>query len=302
MPATPKPVRNWSLTRWLPRNWTPTAWSKRFALLAMLCFTPFAWAQSLPSSTLPVTTSVAGEMATVVVGPASNPVAELTLTFDDATGLTPASLGVQAQLVDLTDATLLARLPGALTNPDSAFPLLVTIEPPRTGGLRFARTVRVEVHTHALTYAAGSSYRLFKAPLGGSFKDITDEVAPGSVRARGTTGGFSQFLVIADLRETSAVVAGKIAALRSRIDTLPATEQPAFDSYLDAAESAVAAGTFADAIAALDSFRARAAEHAGTALTNEWRATRDGDNQAGDLIAGAATLRFSVAYLRDYGN
>jgi hypothetical protein len=120
----------------------------------MLCFTPFAWAQSLPSSTLPVTTSVAGETATVVVGPASNPVADLTLTFDDATGLTPASLGVQAQLVDLTDATLLARLPGALTNPDSAFPLLVTIEPPRTGGLRFARTVRVEVHTHALTYAA----------------------------------------------------------------------------------------------------------------------------------------------------
>ena len=29
MPATPKPVRNWSLTRWLPRNWTPTARSKR---------------------------------------------------------------------------------------------------------------------------------------------------------------------------------------------------------------------------------------------------------------------------------
>ena len=30
-------------------------------------------------------------------------------------------------------------------------------------------------------------------------------------------------------------------------------------------------------------------------------ATRDADNLAGELIAGAATLRFSVAYLRDFG-
>ena len=34
---------------------------------------------------------------------------------------------------------------------------------------------------------------------------------------------------------------------------------------------------------------------------NEWRATRDVENLAGELIAGAATLKFSVAYLRDYG-
>ena len=49
-------------------------------------------------------------------------------------------------------------------------------------------------------------------------------------------------------------------------------------------------------------FRARAASRAGNQLTDTWLATRTGDNQAGDLIAGAATLRFSVGYLRDYGN
>jgi hypothetical protein len=258
---------------------------------------PFASAQ-----TLPVSTTVAGNTATIVVGTVANPVADVTLTFDDATGLSASSLGVQAQLVDLTNPALLARLSNVLTQPDTLFPLLLTIEPPAAGGLSFHRTVRVEVHTHALAYTAGSSYRLFKAPLNGNFRDITDDVSPGSVRARGTTGGFSQFLVIADLRETNAVVAAKFAALRSRVDTLPAAEQPAFDAFLDSAESAVATGAWANAIAAIDSFRARAVDRAGTALTDQWRATRDGDNQAGDLIAGAATLRFSVAYLRDYGN
>jgi hypothetical protein len=280
----------------------PLTWSKRVAaavLLGALCVggIPIAAAQ-----TLPVTTSVSGETATIVVGSPTNPVADLTLTFDDATGLSAASLGVQAQLVNLNDPALLSRLPGTLSQPDSLFPLLVTIEPPSNGGLSFARTVRVEVHTHALVYSAGSSYRLFKAPIGGTFRDITDEVAPGSVRARGTTGGFSQFLVVADLRETRSVVAAKFAALRSRVDTLPAAEQPAFNALLDSAQAAVASGAYADAIAAIDTLRARAAERAGTQLTQTWRATHDGDNQAGDLMAGAATLRFSVGYLRDYGD
>jgi hypothetical protein len=272
-------------------------WSKVLLLATLLLAAPLVSAQ-----TLPVSTTVAGNTATIVVGSPVNPVADVTLTFDDATGLSASSLGVQAQLVDLSNPVLLARLGNALTQPDSLFPLLLTIEPPSTGGLVFQRTVRVEIHTHALTYTAGTSYRLFKASLGAPFRDITDEVAPGSVRARGTTGGFSQFLILPDLRETDDVVAIKVAALRNRIDTLPAAEQAAFGDLLDTAQAAIANESWANAIAAIDSFRARAADRAGTQLTDEWRATRDGDNQAGDLIAGAATLRFSVAYLRDYGN
>lgn len=259
-----------------------------------------ALAQGLVQA-VPVATTVSGNVATVHIGSATQPLAEMTLTFDDASGLSADSLGISATLVNITDPGLLSRLPGNLLQFDGAFPLLITIEPPATGGLAFHRTVRVEVHTHALAYTAGSSYRLFKAPLGGSFRDITDEVAPGSVRARGTTGGFSQFLVLTDLRETDLVIAGKTAWLRARIDALPAAEQPTFDALLDSCESAVAGGDYANATAALDAFRARAAERAGTALADEWRATRDTDNQAGELMAGAATLKFSVGYLRDYG-
>jgi hypothetical protein len=270
--------------------------SPRLMLAALLL-----WAGVAQAQVVPVATTVSGNVATVQVGTPTQPLAEVTLTFDDASGLSASSLGVSARLVDITDPALLSRLSGSLLQLDSVFPLLITIEPPATGGLAFHRTVRVEVHTHALAYTPGSSYRLFKAPLNGTFRDITDEVAPGSVRARGTTGGFSQFLVLTDLRETDSVIATKTAWLRNRIDALPVAEQPAFDALLDGFQSALATGSYADAIAALDAFRARAADRAGTALADEWRATRDTDNQAGELMAGAATLKFSTAYLRDYG-
>lgn len=223
---------------------------------AALLVASTARAQVAPQS-LPVTVQASGDTATIEVKLGTDVLADLTLSFDDATGLSASSLGVSAQLVSSTSAALLNRLPDAqLTQLPGALPLLVTIEPPANGGLSFDRTVRVEVHTHQLAYTAGSSFRLFKAPLGGTFRDITDEVAPGSVRARGTTGGFSQFLVLADLRETGDVIDGKVDWLRDRVDALPSGEQAPFDAYLDTVEASVATGDFANAIAALDLFRA----------------------------------------------
>lgn len=257
--------------------------------------------QLVTAQTLPVRVGVAGDVATALIGNPMNPLAELTLTFEDASGLSPASLGISAQLVSLNDPVLLARLPNNLTTLQSALPLLVTIEPPASGGLSFRRTGRFELHTHALPYTSGSSLRVLKAPLGGSFRDTTEEIAQGSVRARSRYGGFSQFLVVLDVRETSAVVTEKITWLRARVATLPPAERPAFDARLDAVQAAVANADYDTAIAAAQDIADRAHARAGTHLAEEWRATRDADNQAGELVAGASTLKFSLAYLRDVG-
>lgn len=269
------------------------------AAISLLATPVVAGAQALP-----VQVTASGNVATVNIGsPALPPLADLTFTFDDASHLTAQSLGVSAQLVDPADSTLLARLGDAtLLQVDQALPLLVTVAAPAAGGLSFHRTGRYELHTHQLAYSLGSNLRVFKAPVGGHFVDVTEEIAAGSVRARSRYSGFSQFLVLADLRPTSSVVAEKIARLRTRVDTLPALERPAFDGYLDDVDSAVQAGDYAGAIAAVDLVAARALQRAGNGLADEWRASRDADNQAGDLLAGAATLKFSLAYLRDYGD
>ena len=147
----------------------------------------------------------------------------------------------------------------------------------------------------------GSSFRILKAPVGGQFRDVTDEILKGSVKARTTYGGFSQFLIVTDLRTSATVIGEKINWLRNTIATLPLSERGAFNAKLNDAETAIAAAEYATAIAAIDDFRARAEARAGQFIANEWRATHDVDNQAGNLISGAATLRFSVAYLRDFG-
>lgn len=254
------------------------------------------------AQSLPVGVTASGNHADVVIGAPASPLAEMSLDFLDATGLSPASLGVSAQQVSLADPALLARLPDTnLTTLTSALPLLITVEPPAGGGLSFRNTGRLEIHAHALVYSVGSSYRVLKAPLGGAFRDVTDEIAQGSVRARTTYGGFSQFLIVTDLRTSAAVIDEKIGWLRGKVAALPTSERGALDAFLDQAENAVDDGDFTAAISAVDAFRTRVQARAGQFIPNEWRATHDVDNQAGDLVAGANTLRFSVVYLRDFG-
>jgi hypothetical protein len=277
---------------------------RSFSALVLLACAPLAGAQNAqsPSATLPVSVTAAGNHADIVIGSASAPTAEVSLDFQDATGLSPASLGASAQIVDVSDPALLARLPGStLTTVANALPVMLTIEPPANGGLSFRGTGRMEIHTHALSYSVGSFFRVFKAPLGGAFRDVTDEIAQGSVRARTTYGGFSQFLILVDLRSTSSVVDEKIGSLRAQVDTLPINERGSLIALLNRAEAAIDGADYADAIDAIGDFRTRVQERAGQFIPNEWRATRNVENQAGQLIAGVNSLGFSVAYLRDFG-
>ena len=273
--------------------------SKRFFLAIAVLASALALPAAAPAA---VVVEVAGNTATADIDVAGVG-AELILTFDDATNLSASNLGISAELVNPLDVALVSRLPSVdLTSVPGAMPLLITVEPPSTGGFSFKNTVRVEVHTHLLPYTAGSAFRLFKAPLGGAFRDITDEVAPGSVRTRGTTGGFSQFLVLVDLRPTAAVIDEKLAWLRTRILALPATERTPLEAQLASAEQALDEARYADAIGAAEAIRQRVSARAGLAIPQEWRALRDRDNVAGDLLGGAASLKFSAGYLRDYGS
>lgn len=270
-------------------------WIQTCALALFWC----AWA---PQAGAAVTVSVAGNQVSANIE-VSGLEAELLLSFDQATNLSAANLNISAQAVSLNDAALLARLPASgLASLPSSLPLLITVEPPSGTGFAFNNTVRVEVHTHALPYSAGSHFRLYKAPLGGTFKDITDEVAPGSVRARGTTGGFSQFLVLLDVRSTSTVIGEKLSALQQRTQAAPTTLAASLQSQLTAVQSALGSGNYANALAALDQFRAEVSAASGSTLANQWTPSDRNNNVAGDLLAGAASLKFSISYLRDYGD
>lgn len=225
--------------------------------------------------------------------------ADLTVAFEEVVGLSPESLGLSARLLDNADLLALAsRLPSSLVSVPSGFPVLLTIEPPETGGLSFAGVATVELYTHALTFLPGCPFRLYAAPLGGSFHDITQSNSGGSYRVRGTKGEFSEFLIVADLRAAGDVVGEKFTRaeqkLASHAAAIPPTVYSDLVAILDAAETAYDSGDTVGAIAAVETFADTVESHSGSDVPDVWRSARDLTNAAGDLRAAAGTLRFSL--------
>jgi hypothetical protein len=225
---------------------------------------------------------------------------DVTIDFENAQNLTVPSLGLSVALINPLDPALLARLPGGgLVSVPLALPLMISIRPPVAGGLSFTNTALIELHTHLLPFAVGTPLRLFKSPDGGLFTDITEDVLPGSVRTRGRTGGFSDFLIVADLRDHAEVADDRYLFLAARLANpgiAPATRL-ALETQLATSRSAFDVANYPNASAALLTFESMVRSAAGSAVPNRWRSARDLDNVAGDLLGESSSLRFTLGRL-----
>jgi len=225
--------------------------------------------------------------------------ADLTLSFEQAVGLTAANLGLSAQLVNPQDPTLLSRLPaGGLVTVPGASPVLVRVQPPATGGLSFSGAYTLGLHSYNLEYTANSPLRLYSAPDGGAFEDITASMGSGSYRVRGTKGSFSDFIIVADLRPPATVINQKFDAVSNLLTTyagtIPAPLLGDLDQQLQVARSFYQGGNNASAAQAVDGFAASVQQNSGTAIPDVWRASGDLADVAGRLRAAASTLGFSL--------
>jgi hypothetical protein len=222
---------------------------------------------------------------------------DLTVSFENVAGLSPANLGVTSQLVFPFNPGLLSRLP-LLSAILSSFPVLLRIEPPTAGGLTFTGIAEIQVHTHNLLYFPGTPLRLYAAPLGGAFEDITDDTGPGSYRVSGSRGGFSEFLVVADLTPVHTVILGKYDRLSQiLVDNAGAISAPVLSdltSELASSRADYVAGNTTAAISDLDVFISTVELHSGSDIPDVWRSAHDLVDVAGLLRAAGRTLRFSL--------
>ncbi len=232
--------------------------------------------------------------ADIAIGSAS---ATLTIQFENVVGLSADNLGLSAQLVDPLAADFVSRLGTGVSLP-GAFPLVVKISPPANGGLSFSGVVAVEIYTHNLQYTIGSPLRIFSAPNGGSFSDITNFVGSGSIRTGGSKPDFSEFIIAADVRPLSSVIQSKYSNLSSLLNQHATTMGSALFSELanlyNASQNAYAGGNLVAAIQYLEAFSDRVLAASGSELPDVWRSSKDLTNVAGSLRAAAATLRYSL--------
>lgn len=274
---------------------------KRFVVSSLLiCLTCLSAGPSLAQGIVDV--AVSGSAVEAEIEFASGIGAELSITFEQVVGLyeTARELGLSASLVDATDLELVDRLPDAqLVSIPAAFPVLIEIEPLPDEPLTFTGLVSIVLYTHDLTYTPNSPLRLFAADAGGPFIDITNSIGMGSYRVGGSKGGFSQFLIVSDLRAASTVIEEKFGFLQSTLDANAAEIDDdvlaVLQGHLDAAWSWYGAGDLISAKKEIDDFSGAVQAHSGAAIPAIWRSARDLVNVAGELRQGAATLRFSLS-------
>jgi uncharacterized protein DUF6689 len=230
--------------------------------------------------------------------------AEFELEFETQglQNLTPECVGITADVLDAAEiADVNLRLPHQTHQAiDPAFPVRVTVEPPAACGLTFQNHYDVTFETEDLGYTPAGPYRLMKAQIGGQFHDITSSVTQGSVRSRGRTGAFSEFVIVADSNPTYSLdCEQKYIDLQTRIDasSISPTARQALTIDLAISRAAYEARNYADATARLAIFDQHCVEYAGASLPNVWRSTRDADNVEGDLVGNTNALRFMMGRL-----
>ncbi len=230
--------------------------------------------------------------------------AELEIEFevDGLQNLTVACIGITADVLDDAEIADIEanRLPHPWQTIDRAFPVRVTVEPPAGCGLEFRDHYDVSLETDDLVYAPGSPYRLVKAPIGQPFHYVTGAVTSGSVRSRGSSGGFSEFIVIKDEKPdypTDCESEYDLLEARIAASMMSPTARHALETDLAVSRAAYEAGDFGQAMAYLANFDAHCVEYGGEALPNRWRSARDLDNVEGDLIGHVDNLRFMMGRL-----
>lgn len=262
------------------------------------------------SSTLPapaangVTVDAAQNTVTARIELPGGITADLELQFEQALGLNVESIGVSARLIDPTDLNITSRLPSSVSVP-IGFPVLVTIDPPGSGPLAFSGIVSVNLHTHNLTYTPSSPLRLFSADTGKNFQDITASIGLGSYRTGANKGGFSEFLVLTDVRPTDTVIADKFQRLQSKLDgnarSIAGGVLATLRSSLTAARDAYLANDALGASEKIQQFADIVKKNSGASIPDVWRSTRDVVNVAGELRSGASTLKFSLLFKASVG-
>lgn len=250
-----------------------------------------------------ISVSVSGNSVSIDISLPGGLGADLSVGFEQVTGLSLANLGISARVANLFDLGFWNRLPSG-TLP--ALPLIVRIEPPASGGLSFTGVATLEIHTHNLNFVPQTPLRFFAAPLGGAFTDVTQGMGSGSYRARANRGGFSEFMILLDLRSVNQVIDSKLDRLDYMLDAYEGSISAPVYADLAARLADIRddfeSGATADAIAGVDGFLAEVEEHSGADIPNVWRAARDVVNVAGYLREGGATLRFSLDLKRASGH
>ena len=219
------------------------------------------------------------------------------LEFEDAFVIDPEDLEIMGEPIDVNSSAIRDRLPEGVHVPEE-FPVLIRINPKAGVSQAFNGIFEIELQTDSLRFLGGTPLRLFKAPDGGAFEDITRTYGLGSFRVRGAGGRFSEFLVVEDMRPVEAVVSGKFQdvdqVVADNADELPAALRRELRNAIAQIQQSVGQGDLGQAIEGIETLIVTIEDNSGEGIPALWRSGEGSINVAGELISALESLIFSL--------
>ncbi|MFT4938880.1 MAG: hypothetical protein ACI88A_001911 [Paraglaciecola sp.] len=267
---------------------------KAFVILTTMMFCTQAYAQTVT----PVSVTVDGNKLQAKLSVTQTIEIDLLLEFENSIGLSTSSIDISATLVDINDASVLSRLSSTDIAVIPSFPVIVSVTPKSDAGFSFEGLASIEIYTKAVDYNASMPARIFRSHANGAFEDITSMVSVGSIRSRGNTGSFSDFMILLDERDDDDMIADKFTQLAQVLSQHSALSSVALatslQTKLDAINNALVLINYSATLVAVENMIGLVESANSANISTVWRSSNDLVNLQGELLTHLKALKYTL--------
>jgi hypothetical protein len=223
---------------------------------------------------------------------------DLVVEFEKSVGLIADNINISATLSDVNASTITNRLSSTGIKVIPTFPVIISISPKADTGFAFEGLASVEIYTKSVDYNAAMPARIFRSHANSDFEDITSMISAGSIRARGNTGSFSDFMILLDERNNVDVVDDTFSQLNELVSQynnhISATLAITIQAGIRALQQALSMGDYTAALKLVEELIVVTENASGEQLSNVWRSSNDLVNMQGELLTRLRTLKYSL--------
>jgi hypothetical protein len=270
--------------------------SKRY-FLGVLLFTLLS-SSSIAQTVSPSSVSINGNVLKAKLQVTSLIEVDLVVEFEKSIGLSANNIDISASLVDVNSSSVTNRINVDDIKLIPSFPVVISITPKVNSGFGFEGLASVEIYTKSIDYNVAMPARLFRSHDNGNFEDITSMVSAGSIRARGNTGSFSDFMILLDERSNVDMIEDTFSQLNQLFnqhsDKVLQILGMSIQTSIISLQQALLMSDFATALELTESLISLTESATGDQMSNVWRSSNDVINMQGELLTRLKTLRFSL--------
>jgi hypothetical protein len=270
--------------------------SKRY-FLGVLLFTLLS-SSSIAQTVSPTSVTINGNALKAKLQVTSLIEIDLVVEFEKSIGLSANNIEISASLIDVNSSSVTNRINVDDIKAIPSFPVVISITPKVNSGFGFEGLASVEIYTKSIDYNVAMPARLFRSHDNGNFEDITSMVSAGSIRARGNTGSFSDFMILLDERSNVDMIEDTFSQLNQLFnqnsDKVSLILGMSIQTSIISLQQALLMSDIATALELTESLISLTESATGEQMSNVWRSSNDVINMQGELLTRLKTLRFSL--------